>query len=62
MSNPILGSGVIQGDDDDEAQVTLGLGMSLEVSDQAAVFMGYDAEVGGDQRAHMVNLGLRFSW
>ena len=36
--------------------------MSLEVSDSAVLFMGYDAEIGGDQRSHMVNLGVRFSW
>ena len=62
VSNPLLGTAAVQGADDDETQLTLGAGMSLEVSDSAVLFMGYDAEIGGDQRSHMVNLGVRFSW
>ena len=62
ITNPTFGNATIQGHDDDETQLTLGAGMSLEVNDSATLYMGYDGELGGETQAHTVNLGVRFSW
>ncbi|WP_455373418.1 autotransporter outer membrane beta-barrel domain-containing protein [Limibacillus halophilus] len=52
----------LQGDDDARTLVTLGAGFSFKLTENAAIFAGYDAEFGGDYRAHSINGGLRFNW
>jgi outer membrane autotransporter protein len=40
----------------------VGAGFSFKLTENAAIFAGYDAEFGGDYRAHSINGGLRINW
>jgi outer membrane autotransporter protein len=52
----------IVGDDQADAYLTVGLGLSMSLGDNASAFVGYDGDFNPDTRQHTVNGGFRFTW
>jgi hypothetical protein len=52
----------LQGDDDARTLVTFGADLSFKLSENAAIFAGYDGELGSDYNTHSINGGFRINW